>query len=64
MEVEAIVINGKRYTPCKGASCAECDLRAHCGKDLITDLDHNAVCDIFKRDYTFALKTADKIKSE
>ena len=25
MEVEAIVINGKRYTPCKGASCAECN---------------------------------------
>lgn len=61
MEVEAIVINGKRYVPCKETSCTECDLYTHCGKDLITDLDHSRVCDIFKRDYMFVLKAADKI---
>lgn len=60
MEVEAIVINGKSYAPCKGTDCSDCDLYAHCNKDLITDLDYSAVCDIFKRDYAFVLKAADK----
>lgn len=63
MEVEAIVIDGKRYVPCKGTDCTECDLYAHCNKDLITNLEYNAACDIFKRDYAFVLKT-DKTESE